>query len=320
MVLPLVSYVVIGRNEEAHLEAALRSVFAQAYAGEREVLYVDSRSTDRSVEIARSFPGVRVLVLDDPAPSAAKARNLGWRAARGALVHFVDGDAELVPEWTTIAVAAFAHPEVAAVFGWFRERHPERSVYNRWADLDWPMESGPAQAFGGIVLVRRECLAETGGFDERLLGAEEPVLTMELLRRGRKVLQLPHLMAWHDIGLLRFADYWRRCVLTGWHYAERADRFRVVFGRSEGWSQNLRTLVLAAFTLLVLLLALVWSPWILAVAAVLGAADLLRLARNIRARAGGFGHALLYALHLRFLALPMTVGYLSWRFGPRTRT
>ena len=87
-----VSVVVIGRNEARRLSRCLESVQKSVWNDLRwELIYVDSHSTDESPQIAQQC-GARVLRLGDVPPSAAAARNLGWRAARGELILFLDGD------------------------------------------------------------------------------------------------------------------------------------------------------------------------------------------------------------------------------------
>ena len=312
---PRVAFVVIGRNEERNLARCLAAVRAQG-AG-HEVVYVDSGSIDRSVEIAREA-GVRVIVLDDPRPNAAKGRNAGWRAVEDAdLVHFVDGDSVLEDGWLARALPAFADPTVGAVFGRFREMHPEASIYNRMADLDWPAESGQVETFGGIVLVRRACLAATGGYDERLRVGEDPALALEIRRLGSRILQLDAPMALHDIDLHDFRSYWRRNVMVGWSLAEIAHRSR---GHTvAAWRGRMaRSLVVLAGGAAILVLGVLVSPWILAGGILLAGLDLVRIARNNLRRAGNWAHALAYALHARAIVLPVTVGCLRWyRERPR---
>ena len=87
--------VVIGRNEGERLLRCLRSVAGRAGA----VVYVDSGSTDGSVEAARAL-GAEVVLLDPAVPfTAARARNAGLERLvelRPVVerVQFVDGDCE----------------------------------------------------------------------------------------------------------------------------------------------------------------------------------------------------------------------------------
>src|SRR5690606_22852912 len=86
------------------------------------VVYVDSGSTDGSVEAARRA-GAEVVTLDLSVPfTAARARNAGLaRLSEGGmppLVQFVDGDCELQPGWIPAARAFLdGHPDVAVVCG-----------------------------------------------------------------------------------------------------------------------------------------------------------------------------------------------------------
>lgn len=304
-----ISYVVIGRNEEKRLQRCLQAILDHGPSETREVLYVDSRSTDRSVEIARSLPGVEVLVVEDQRPNAAKGRNLGWRRARGPIIQFVDGDAILSPGWAEQGAAAMRDPQLGAVYGWYVEEHPEQSLYNRFADMDWPRFDGEVETFGGIVMVRRSCLEETGGFPEDALSGEEPVLALAMRERGYRFLQLPVLMARHDIDTHDFKTYWRRCVATGLSLAEQAAIAPNGFAARRIRKNALYLLSLAGL----FVLGFVLGPWVWAASGALLAFDLLRIARNNRHRAGSFGSAFAYAGHVRFLTLPQTIGYLRWR-------
>lgn len=306
----------IGRNEAARLDACLASVLAQQIEGSgREVLYVDSASTDDSVARAAAVPEVRVLRLHDPQPSAAKARNAGWRAARHELVQFVDGDAELIAGWTEAAVVAMeADATLGAVYGSFREKHPERSLYNRLADLDWPHVPGEVDAFGGIVMIRKDLLLRTGGFPEDAWVGEEPVLAANIRALGFRIEQLAAPMALHDIDTRSFGQYWRRAVATGWAYAHRA-RHRAP--DQPFWkSRHAKTLLLAALAAAAVVLGCLVSPLILAAAAGLLLLDVGRIAWRERRRAGSPWLAFAYAVHVRLVVLPMTLGWLRWRFWP----
>lgn len=302
---------VIGRNEDAHLERCLRSVLDQDYAGPTEVLYVDSQSTDRSLEIARSFPQVEVHVVDDPTPNAAKGRNLGWNSTQAALVQFVDGDSALTSDWTRHAVAAMQDDSVGAVSGWFAERHPGGSIYNRVLGLDWSREEGEVDTFGGIVMVRRSCLEETGGFPEAAQTGEDPLLALEMRRRGHRLLALPVEMAEHDLDIHDFGTYWSRSVRTGVSYAEQVQPKRAL-GVAFHTTRTAKNLCASALGVAVLAAGWLVSPWIWVAAAGLGALDLVRLTVGQLRRAGNFGRALGYAAHLRFSIVPQTLGFFRW--------
>jgi glycosyltransferase involved in cell wall biosynthesis len=132
-----VSVVVIGRNEGERLVRCLASIAAAHWDMARhEVIYVDSNSTDGSAARAAAA-GARALVLDDASPCAAKARNLGWRAARGEFVLFLDGDTVLHPGFVARALDTLRDGRLCAAWGHRRESDPGQSLYTRVLDLDW---------------------------------------------------------------------------------------------------------------------------------------------------------------------------------------
>src|SRR5580700_7619909 len=125
------SVVVIGRNEGCRLIRCLESVLAMDRPdGSVEVIYVDSDSTDESVERARQL-GAKVIQVNPTRPCAAVGRNAGWRAARAALVLFLDGDTILSPDFVNQAVRQFNDASIAVVFGNRREVNTSGSIYNR---------------------------------------------------------------------------------------------------------------------------------------------------------------------------------------------
>lgn len=215
---------IIGRNEGERLQRCLASI---APCG-APIVYVDSGSTDRSVEHARAR-GALVHELDTSLPfTAARGRNAGLRqllAAHPALeyVMFVDGDCEVAPTWPAQAVEFLdAHPRVAVVFGRRRERHPERSVYNRLCDIEWNTPIGERPACGGDAVMRVAALAQAGGYRDDLIAGEEPELCVRLRRAGWRIWRLDAEMTLHDANMLRFTQWWRRMLRAGYAYAQGA--------------------------------------------------------------------------------------------------
>jgi GT2 family glycosyltransferase len=216
--------VAIGRNEGERL----RSCLVSALSVTSRVVYVDSGSTDDSVEMARTL-GAEVVSLNMVQPfTAARARNAGFQHLMACwtdleYVQFVDGDCELVHEWFNHAVIfLFHHPQVVVVCGRRRERNPQRSVYNLLCDLEWDTPVGEAKACGGDALMRCAALMSAGGFREDLIAGEEPELCLRLRRAGGKVWRLDTEMTRHDAAITRFTQWWWRAVRCGHAYAEGA--------------------------------------------------------------------------------------------------
>jgi glycosyltransferase involved in cell wall biosynthesis len=217
-----VSAVVIGRNEGDRLRRCLDSLLGRV----GHVVYVDSGSTDGSVEMARS-KGIEVLALDMGQPfTAARARNAGFRQSLASwpkqrFVQFVDGDCEVLPGWLDQARGFLeAEPTAAAVCGWRKERHPEQSVYNTLCDMEWHVPTGSAKACGGDVMLRVEALREVGGYRDDLIAGEEPELCVRLRAHGWKIHVLGVEMTLHDAAMTRFGQWWTRTVRSGFAFAE----------------------------------------------------------------------------------------------------
>lgn len=221
---PTVGVVVIGRNEGERLRRCLESAIGEV----SRVVYVDSGSSDDSVQLARAA-GVAVLPLDPKLPfSAARARNEGFARLRQvdrhlAYVQFVDGDCELLPGWLGVAARFLdQHPGVAIVSGHLREKYPRDSIYNTLCDIEWDRPTGEAKMIGGLGMVRVDAFERVRGYRIDLIAGEEPELCVRLRALGWKVWQLADEMALHDSALSRFGQWWRRMQRGGYAYAQGA--------------------------------------------------------------------------------------------------
>jgi GT2 family glycosyltransferase len=210
--------VVIGRNEGARLLRCLASVRGR-------VVYVDSGSTDGSVQAA-SAAGAEVVQLDLSQPfTAARARNAGIAALHQGTpptwVQFVDGDCEVQPGWIATARAfLITHPQAAVACGRRTERFPQASVYNRLCDQEWNTPVGQALACGGDALIRWAALEKVGGYDSRLIAGEEPEMCLRLRAKGWQIWRLDAEMTLHDAAMTRFAQWWTRTRRGGHAAAE----------------------------------------------------------------------------------------------------
>jgi glycosyltransferase involved in cell wall biosynthesis len=106
------SFVVPAYNEEAYLPACLQSILSQtaAYPGQTEIIVVNNASTDRTREVALSFPGV--IVVDEPRKGLTFARQAGFAASTGELIANVDSDSRLTPGWVTQVLTTFAEDAI----------------------------------------------------------------------------------------------------------------------------------------------------------------------------------------------------------------
>jgi GT2 family glycosyltransferase len=314
--LPSVGVVAIGRNEGDRLRACLEST---AGIGGR-VVYVDSGSTDGSVEMARSM-GVEVVELDLKIPfTAGRARNEGIDRLRQLdsnlkFVQVVDGDCEIQAGWIDLAEAALrADEHLAVVCGRRREKYPARSIYNRLCDIEWATPVGEAKSCGGDAMIRLSALSQVGGYNPAVIAGEEPEMCFRLREAGWKIARLDAEMTLHDAAMTRLKQWWRRNLRAGHAYAEgyaihgkSAEKFR---GREVQsiwfWAIVLPLLIAAS--------ARQW-PWVSLV--LLASYPLLMVRIFLGRRRGGLSRrdSGLYAFFVVLGKFPQAIGTIKYGLG-----
>src|SRR5262245_36697630 len=93
---PRLSIVIIAFNEEKHIGPCLEAIAHQTVAPD-EVIVVDNNSTDRTVQIASSYPFIKVI--HETEQGMIPARNTGLDAAKGDLLARIDADTRIPPQW-----------------------------------------------------------------------------------------------------------------------------------------------------------------------------------------------------------------------------
>ena len=314
---PVLSVVVIGRNEGDRLDRCLESIERmRPLQGPIEIFYVDSASTDGSLERAAQFK-INVQKLETANPCAAAGRNAGWRIARAPIVFFVDGDTVVDPDFVADSIAELDNPKVAVVFGNRRELRPDASIYNRALDLDWIAPAGVVEFCGGDALIRREVLARAGGYDEHLIAAEDTELCGRIRALGYTVLHVDRPMVRHDLAITRFSQYWRRALRSGYAYAEVSERIRRV-DLPEWYRQARRNRAQGAVMLAIVAGAPILSiairsfiPVLIAIA-IVGLLS-LRTAIHSRWKNAPLATRLLHGLHSHLVQIPLLFGQLKFQ-------
>ena len=197
-----VSVIIPARNEESCLGDCLQSLVSQAGVP-FEIIVVDDHSTDRTREIAQSFPGVSVIEAG-PLPEGWTGKNnavtTGARHARGRWLLFTDADTVHLPGSLARALAEAEDsnaellsysPEQIAVTFWEMATLPV--VFAELARQYPPsIVSDPASptaaANGQFILIRRGTYDTVGGH-AAVAGEilEDVALARTVKRSGRKI-------------------------------------------------------------------------------------------------------------------------------------
>lgn len=262
-----VGVVVIGRNEAARLQSTLRAVMS----AEVPLIYIDSRSQDDSVKLARNL-GVEVIVLSEDKPvNASRARNEGAKVLMAKFpqlryLQFMDGDTTLESGWLSAAFMDLdANSEVAFVCGQLREKDREENIYRRLCDMEWrweATENAEPSHLGGMGMMRISVYLSSGGYDETLIAGADPELYARLAKAGWALHVLSLIMGIHDSGMQSFRQWWIRSVKTGFGFANglatgawgRERRSAILWGGGLPLVSIVGTIVVTGWLLLLLLM------------------------------------------------------------------
>jgi GT2 family glycosyltransferase len=197
---PRVSVVVCSYNGGATLAQCLRSLLVLDYP-DYEVIVVDDGSTDDTRAITSRFPGVRAIHQANRGLSAS--RNVGLRAATGAIVAYTDSDCFADPDWLTHLVYQLRRTDASAVGGPNLTPEDGRLAACVAAAPGQPthvLESDQVAEHvpGCNMAFRREALEAIDGFDPRYRRAGDDVdLCWRLQQAGLWITFAPGAFVWH---------------------------------------------------------------------------------------------------------------------------
>ncbi|SOD40083.1 glycosyltransferase family 2 protein [Nitrosovibrio sp. Nv4] len=189
-----VSILIKALNEEARIANCLAAAVREAQSLDGEVILVDSLSTDRTVEIARTYP-IRIVqfsCLGDRGCGAAV--QLGYQFAQGDYIYILDGDMELQTGFIAKALNVLeTEPDVAGVGGKLLDRQIRTAADLRRAQtLGILSQRIEVNELGGGGLYRREAIESVGYLAHRWLPAfEEAELGFRLSAAGWRLIRLP---------------------------------------------------------------------------------------------------------------------------------
>lgn len=187
----MITIVIPCYNAERWLGRALESVLAQTHHVD-EVFVVDDGSTDRSREIALTFPFVKFL--SSRAKGACAARNTGAQNSGSDYVLFLDADDYLEPNHVeSLMIAAKVKAAQVVVGGsiseWPDGQRSDPRGYAPGATREFIAQeilSGNVVQTGA-VLWRADFLDRIGGWDENVLRGQDEELFLRALRHNPEI-------------------------------------------------------------------------------------------------------------------------------------
>lgn len=255
---PSVLVVVPARNEEANIEACVRSILAQDYPHMR-VRVVDDQSTDRTPAIVRALaaqdPRLELLQtppLPDGWRGKPHALDVGTRGAEADYFLFIDADVRLQPSTVRRSIASAEKlraglltvtPSLLAESFWERAAQPVVGML-LYALLD-PVKvrdpsSSVAAAYGPYLLFKRSAYEKIGGHGAVAMEVIEDLRLAQIVKQARLGLGYVHGV---DAVALRMYDS-LGALVNGWR-----KNFHVTMGQALWVSPLAALAVVLVFTL-----------------------------------------------------------------------
>ncbi len=195
-----ISIVIIGRNEEKHIDKSVRSVlYASSRFRDRQIVYVDSASTDRTVSIVERYPVKIIRLRPSWKLTSAAGRYLGYLHTDGDYVFFVDGDTVIYKKWPFRAIEFIkSRGDVGGVAGIVHEIFLDQDGKRIGFRKNRYRQSGSiceVNVFGGTAVYRRRVLDEVGAFNPHIIATPELELALRIRNAGYRLFRLPEPMA-----------------------------------------------------------------------------------------------------------------------------
>ena len=193
MQLPFISVILPVRNEERYIAACVDSIFSQDYPAEKmEVIFVDGRSEDRTVELLHAMQKEhpQIVVLDNPNRTVPYAMNIGIAHSSAPVIVRLDAHAEYPADYIRLSVETLLTKDCDNAGGVF-ETHGRGFMGEAIAEmLKTPLGVGNATyrltTEDGYVdtvpfgCFKRALFDRIGGFDERMTRNQDNELNFRI--------------------------------------------------------------------------------------------------------------------------------------------
>ena len=207
-----ISIIVPAYNEEKYIEATLRSIKKQKTDLKYELIVADSKSTDKTVEIAEKYTD---KIIISPKREAAATRNAGASIAKGKILVFIDSDTQIMPDYLEFIFKKFKDDPLLVGLSTsfkFSKQSPKLTFAEEVTNgyLLMRSELGRATLPGFNLCVLKTKFKKIGGFqsglledvrlskDLHLLGKTEYLSKKKVITSSRK------LEKWGTLGTLRY--------------------------------------------------------------------------------------------------------------------
>jgi glycosyltransferase involved in cell wall biosynthesis len=212
-----ISFVVIGKNQEKTIIKCLESIYSTCRYNKItnfEIIYVDSKSKDRTIEIIKNkFYDIKIILLTGKI-NAAIGRNTGAKNSNGNVLYFIDGDMEInkyfFKKVYSTEKGLLKNVVSGKVQDYFYNENFDGIIKIR--DDRFGIKKNSYKSFlGGIFIIKREIFFNIGGFTNNLKENEDKDLALKLCINGEYIYYLnSHIAKHHTIDYNNFSRLFKR--------------------------------------------------------------------------------------------------------------
>jgi glycosyltransferase involved in cell wall biosynthesis len=244
-----VSVVVASHARQLRLRWLLNALEEQDFGEPWEVVVVHDYDAATAARVLDDHPlaaagRLRHEAIEPGTGSPSRQRNIGWRAARGALVAFTDDDCRPEPGWLAALVAVARRADGEVVQGATRPDPYEQELMRAPHVRTLFIEPVGPYAQTANILYPRVLLERLGGFDERAVAGEDVGLSLRAERAGARLHAAPDAVVYHAVeshtlpGIVRQNLKWRYLAYLVKHHPEMRRRLtlRVFWDREHLWT------------------------------------------------------------------------------------
>lgn len=184
------------RNAERTIAHTLKSAVEMQFTGRKEIIVVDDGSTDRTVQICRSWGVDKVVCAgwnkkEKLKRGKAQALNRGLKQCTGSLIFVLDADTTVPRDCLRDISHMFSDPRVGGVSFPVVVEEP-RNLLQRLQNIEYAMMGtvkractalGTGLAMSGCAMIlRKDSLEAVGGFPDTL--TEDVELSLRMIENG----------------------------------------------------------------------------------------------------------------------------------------
>jgi len=225
----MISFIVIGKNEAKTLRNCFNSIYkavAHNRIADYEIIYVDSKSTDNSIDLTLNYPDIACYQITGKA-NAAVARNIGFKESSGEILFFIDGDMVIEEKFLSevfengqLKYSFVSGQVIDHIYSSKWEKIKEAPHYKSHNNDTFTYTTG------GVFLIKREVWALVNGMRNKYKRSQDVDFALRLAKKGVYLLRKKEVVAYHHT--IPHSDNFRMWnnLRNGYQFYERSLVYR----------------------------------------------------------------------------------------------